>query len=64
MSIVQDVECVGSLGVIVFYVAYVLLTAELKPAAGLTNIVHELIRLLTPPMLQANTRRGSIQSVS
>ena len=38
MSIVQDVECVGRLGVIVFYVAYVLLIAELKDAAGLTNI--------------------------
>jgi len=38
MSVVQDVECIGRLGVIVFYVAYVLLIAELKTAAGLTNI--------------------------
>jgi hypothetical protein len=38
MSIVQDVECVGRLGVIVFYVAYVLLIAELEAVAGLTNI--------------------------
>jgi len=38
MLIVQDVECIGRLGVIVFYVAYVLLIAELKAAAGLTNI--------------------------
>jgi len=38
MSVVQDVECVGRLWVIVFYVAYVFLIAEPKAAAGLTNI--------------------------
>ena len=38
MSVVQDVECVGRLWVIVFYVAYVFLISELKAAAGLTNI--------------------------
>ena len=31
-------ECVGRLGVILFYVAYMLLIAEIKAAAGLTNI--------------------------
>jgi hypothetical protein len=38
VSVVQDVECVSRLWVIVFYVAYVFLIAELKTVAGLTNI--------------------------
>jgi len=36
--VVEDMEHVGRLWVIVFDLVYVLLIAELKTAAGLTNI--------------------------
>ena len=38
MLVVEDVEHLGRLWVIVFDLVYVLLIAELKAAAGLTNI--------------------------
>ena len=38
MLVVEDMEHVGRLWVIVFDLVYVLLIAELKAAAGLTNI--------------------------